>query len=246
MANSTNVSPKVLIPFYSRSGTVERLAKAVAEGAESEGAEVRLRRARELVDWDIMSSVPGWKESAEAMNARYPAPTADDAVWADAVIFGTPTRFGNVSSELKAYIDSLGGLWAQGKLVGKAGSVFAGSSQQHGGNETTVVSLWNPLAHLGFIIVPDRLCRPGDVRWCGLALWRFRDLGPSAVGSQRSRIGGGAVSRQARGASSQKADCSLTWRNGQTLSRRLFGGSALYQRDPPIRCGPDQVLRQAV
>ena len=88
--------PKVLIPFYSRSGTVERLAKAVAEGAESEGAEVRLRRARELVDWDIMSSVPGWKESAEAMNARYRAPTAEDAEWADAVIFGTPTRFGNV------------------------------------------------------------------------------------------------------------------------------------------------------
>jgi NAD(P)H dehydrogenase (quinone) len=152
--------PKVLIPFYSRSGTVERLARAVAEGAESEGAEVRLRRARELIGHDIMSSVPGWKESAEAMNARYPAPTPEDAEWADAVIFGTPTRFGNVSSELKAYIDGLGGLWAQGKLVGKAGSVFAGSGQQHGGNETTVVSLWNPLAHLGFIIVPTGYADP--------------------------------------------------------------------------------------
>ena len=90
-----------------------------------------------------MSSVPGWKESAEAMNARYPAPTAEDAVRADVVIFGTPTRFGNVSSELKAYIDSLGGLWAKGALVGKAGSVFAGSAQPHGGNESTVISLWN-------------------------------------------------------------------------------------------------------
>jgi NAD(P)H dehydrogenase (quinone) len=107
-----------------------------------------------------MSSVPGWKESAETMNARYPAPTADDAVWADAVIFGTPTRFGSVSSELKAYIDSLGGLWAQGKLVGKAGSAFAGSAQQHGGNESTVISLWNPLAHLGFIIVPTGYADP--------------------------------------------------------------------------------------
>jgi NAD(P)H dehydrogenase (quinone) len=153
-------SVKVLIPFYSRSGTIERLAKAVAEGAESEGAEVRLRRARELIGHDIMSSVPGWKESAEAMNALYPAPTAEDAVWADAVIFGTPTRFGNVSSELKAYIDGLGGLWAQGKLVGKAGSVFAGSSQPHGGNESTVISLWNPLAHLGFIIVPTGYADP--------------------------------------------------------------------------------------
>ena len=153
-------APKILIPFYSRSGTVERLAQAVAEGAQSEGAEVRLRRVRELVDWDIMSGVPGWKESAEAMNARHPAPTTDDAVWADAVIFGTPTRFGNVSSELKAYIDSLGGLWAKGSLVGKAGSAFAGSSQQHGGNESTVISLWNPLAHLGFIIVPTGYADP--------------------------------------------------------------------------------------
>jgi NAD(P)H dehydrogenase (quinone) len=147
-------APKILIPFYSRSGSVERLAQAVAEGAQSEGAEVRLRRARELVGPDVIATVPGWKESAEAMNAKYAAPTADDAGWADGVIFGTPTRFGSVSSELKAYIDSLGGLWAQGKLVGKAGSAFAGSSQAHGGNESTVISLWNPLAHLGFIIVP--------------------------------------------------------------------------------------------
>lgn len=146
--------PKVLIPFYSRTGTIEALARAVAEGAEAEGAEVRLRRARELVGHDILSSVPGWKESAEAMNARYPAPTADDAAWADAVIFGTPTRFGSVASELKAYIDGLGGLWMKGALNGKVGSAFAGSSQPHGGNKSTVISLWNPLAHLGFIIVP--------------------------------------------------------------------------------------------
>lgn len=153
-------SPKILIPFYSRSGTIERLAQAVAEGAKSEGAEVRLRRVREVVGAEVIASVPGWKENAEAMNAKYEAPTADDAVWADGVIFGTPTRFGSVSSELKAYIDSLGGLWAQGKLNGKAGSAFAGSSQVHGGNESTVISLWNPLAHLGFIIVPTGYADP--------------------------------------------------------------------------------------
>jgi NAD(P)H dehydrogenase (quinone) len=153
-------APKVLIAFYSRSGTIEGLAKAVAEGAQSEGAEVRLRRAREVVAPEVMDSVPGWRQSAEAMNARYPAPRAEDAEWADAVIFGTPTRFGSVSSELKAYIDGLGGLWFQGKLNGKAGSAFAGSSQAHGGNETTVVSLYNPLAHLGFIIVPPGYADP--------------------------------------------------------------------------------------
>ncbi|HEY0266919.1 MAG TPA: NAD(P)H:quinone oxidoreductase [Rhizomicrobium sp.] len=147
-------APKVLIPFYSRSGTIEGLARAVAEGAEAAGAEVRLRRARELVGHDILSSVPGWKESAEAMNARYAAPTIEDAEWADAIIFGTPTRFGSVSSELKAYIDGLGGLWAKGALNGKAGSVFAGSATPHGGNEITSLSLYPALAHLGLIIVP--------------------------------------------------------------------------------------------
>jgi NAD(P)H dehydrogenase (quinone) len=145
---------KILIAFYSRTGTIEGLAKAIAEGAESAGAEVRLRRARELVGHDIMSSVPGWKESAEAMNARYPAPTPEDAEWADGIVFGTPTRFGSVSSELKAYIDGLGGLWAKGALNGKVGSAFAGSATPHGGNESTIISLFNPLAHLGLIIVP--------------------------------------------------------------------------------------------
>ena len=147
-------TPKILIPFYSRTGKIEALAKAVAEGAAAEGAEVRLRRARELVEWDVMSSVPGWKESAEAMNARYEAPTPDDVTWADGVIFGTPTRFGSVASELKAYIDGLGGLWATGALNGKAGAAFTGSVTPHGGNESTIISMYNPMAHLGLIIVP--------------------------------------------------------------------------------------------
>lgn len=148
----TNIN--ILISFYSRSGVTEALAKAVAEGAAKAGAEVRLRRAREFVGPEVMAQAPGWQESAAAMDARYPAPTAEDAAWADAIIFGTPTRFGNVSSELKAYIDSLGGLWVQGRLNGKAGSVFCSSSVQHGGNESTLLSMYVPLAHLGMIIVP--------------------------------------------------------------------------------------------
>src|ERR1700761_8105559 len=145
---------KILIAFYSRTGTIEGLAKAVAEGAESAGAEVRLRRARELIGHDIMSSVPGWKESAEAMNARYAEPTLEDATWADGIVFGTPTRFGSVASELKAYIDGMGGLWAKGALNGKAGAAFTGSVTPHGGNESTIISMYNPMAHLGLIIVP--------------------------------------------------------------------------------------------
>jgi len=145
---------KIFIPFYSRTGSTEALAKAVAEGARFEGAEVTLRRAREIVSRDVMAHVPGWAESADRMNALYEAPTEADAEAADAIIFGSPTRFGNVSSELKAYIDSLGGLWFQGKLNGKAGSAFTSTSSQHGGNESTLISLYNPMAHLGLVIVP--------------------------------------------------------------------------------------------
>ena len=147
-------NPKILIAFYSRSSSTEALALAIAEGARSKGAEVRLRRAREFVGPDVMAFAPGWEESAAAMNAKYDAPTADDAVWADAIIFGTPTRFGGVASELKAYIDSLGGVWFQGKLNGKVGAVFGATSSKHGGNESTLLSLYNVLAHLGLIIVP--------------------------------------------------------------------------------------------
>jgi NAD(P)H dehydrogenase (quinone) len=146
--------PKVLIAFYSRSGVTEALASVVAEGARAAGADVRMRRARELVSAEVMAKAPGWREAAEAMNAKYEAPTEADAEWADAIVFGGPTRFGAVASELKAYIDSLGGLWFQGKLNGKAGSVFGSSSTPHGGNESTLISLYNPLAHLGLVIVP--------------------------------------------------------------------------------------------
>jgi NAD(P)H dehydrogenase (quinone) len=89
------------------------------------------------------------------MLAEYGAPTAADAEWADGIIFGTPTRFGNTSAELKAYIDSLGSLWFQGKLNGKAAGAFTSTGGPHGGNETTVVTLYIPMAHLGFIIVPN-------------------------------------------------------------------------------------------
>ena len=146
--------PKVLIAFYSRSGVTEALANAIYEGARAEGADVRVRRAREIVSPEVMAKAPGWREFAEAANARHEAPTEADAEWADAIVFGTPTRFGAVSSELKAYIDGLGGLWFQGKLNGKAGSVFGSSSTPHGGNESTLISLYNPFAHLGLIIVP--------------------------------------------------------------------------------------------
>lgn len=144
----------VLIAFYSRTGTTEKLALAIAEGARAAGAEVRLRRAREVVGPDVMAKAPGWSEGAARMNGLYEAPTEADAEWADAIVFGSPTRFGAVSAELKSYIDGLGGLWFQGKLLGKAGAAFTSTSTPHGGNESTLISLYTPMAHLGLIVVP--------------------------------------------------------------------------------------------
>jgi NAD(P)H dehydrogenase (quinone) len=144
---------KVLIAFYSRGGMTEALANAVGEGAVAVGAEVRLRRAREVVGENIIKAVPGWAEHAARMNALYPAPTEDDAAWADAIVFGSPTRFGMVSSELKAFIDSLGALWFRGKLNLKVGSVFSSTSTLHGGNETTALTMFAPLTHFGMVIV---------------------------------------------------------------------------------------------
>lgn len=154
------MTTRVLIAFYSRGGVTEALAKAIAEGAVAEGAEVRLRRAREFVGEDVMKQAPGWLEGAKRMNALYAAPTEADAEWADAIVFGTPTRFGSMTAELKAYIDSLGGLWFKGALVGKAGSAFASTSTLHGGNETTITALYAPMAHLGLILVPTGYADP--------------------------------------------------------------------------------------
>lgn len=145
---------KILIAFYSRGGSTEALAKAIAEGAQAEGAEVTLRRAREVVSREVMAHAEGWTENADRMNAEYEAPTPADAEAADGIIFGCPTRFGSIASELKAYIDSLGGLWFQGKLNGKAGSAFTSTQSVHGGNESTSIAIYNPMVHLGMVIVP--------------------------------------------------------------------------------------------
>lgn len=158
--STETAAPRVLIAFYSRSGVTEALAVDIAAGARQAGADVRLRRARETVTEAVMGRSPGWLEAAEAMNKRYEAPTEDDAEWADAIIFGSPSRFGAPAAELKAFIDSLGGLWFQGRLNGKAASAFASSSTIHGGNETTILSLYAPLAHLGMIIVPTGYADP--------------------------------------------------------------------------------------
>lgn len=151
------VSPlpvRLLIVFYSRSGTVEALAGAAAASAREAGAEVRLRRAREVADEDSMSNVKGWIESARRQNALYEAPAKEDAEWADAILFGTPCYFGCMATELKNYLDQLGAQWKRGALAGKVGGAFATASWPHGGSEVVTLSLYAPMAHLGMVIVP--------------------------------------------------------------------------------------------
>ena len=170
----------ILVAFYSRNGSTEALANAIAEGARSEGAEVRLRRVREYVGPEIMAKAPGWSENAARMNAAYEAPTEADAEWADGIVFGTPTRFGNVSAELKSYIDSLGGLWFQGKLNGKAGGAFCSTSSAHGGNESTNITMFNFMAHLGLVIVPLGYADPAMFKGAGTP------YGASSISGQNS------------------------------------------------------------
>lgn len=145
---------RVLVVFYSRNGTVEALAAAAADAARGAGADVRVRRAREVAGEDAMAQVEGWLDSARRQNALYEAPTKDDAEWADAILFGTPCYFGAMATELKNFLDLLGPQWKRGALAGKVGGAFAAASWPHGGSEVVTLSLYAPMAHLGMVILP--------------------------------------------------------------------------------------------
>ena len=145
---------RLLIVYYSRSGSVESLAAAAADAAREAGAEVRIRRPREVADAADMAKVKGWTESAARQNALYAAPTHEDAEWADAILFGTPSYFGAMATELKNFLDQLGPQWKRGALAGKVGGAFATASWPHGGTEVVTLSLYAPMAHLGMVIVP--------------------------------------------------------------------------------------------
>jgi len=143
---------KVLIVYYSMYGHVHRLAEAVADGVgDVEGAEVELRRVPETLPEAVVAKM-GAIEPQKAF-AHIPAATVDDLVSADAIIFGTPTRFGNMCGQMRQFLDATGGLWAKGALVGKVGSVFVSTATQHGGQESTILSFHTTLLHHGMVIV---------------------------------------------------------------------------------------------
>ncbi len=143
---------KVLIVYYSMYGHIHRMAEAVAEGVrEVPGAEVLLRRVPETLPEDVLKKM-GALEAQKAM-AHIPACAVDELAQADAVIFGTPTRFGNMCGQMRQFLDATGGLWIKGALVGKVGSVFTSSATQHGGQESTILSFHITLLHHGMVIV---------------------------------------------------------------------------------------------
>src|SRR5271165_2454354 len=149
---------KILVLYYSAYGHVEKMAEAVAEGARAvPGTEVTIKRVPELVPEEIA------KKSGMKLDQPAPIATVDELANYDAIIFGTPTRFGNMCAQMRNFLDQTGGHWMKGALVGKVGSVFASTATQHGGQETTITSFHSTLLHQGMIVVGVPYSCPGLV-----------------------------------------------------------------------------------
>jgi NAD(P)H dehydrogenase (quinone) len=153
----------VAIIYYSATGTVYALARAAAEGAEKAGGLVRLRKVAETAPPAAIEANPAWGRHVED-TADVPVATIEDLAWADVALFGTPTRFGTPAAQLKAFIDSTGPLWQQGRLAGKVCSAFTSTGTLHGGHESTILALGNVFYHWGGIIVPPGYTDPVQYR----------------------------------------------------------------------------------
>jgi len=150
---------KVIILYYSATGGTYTLAKAVAEGAESAGAEVRLRKVKELAPEEAIATNEGWAAHARE-TADLPEVTLDDLEWADAIIVGSPTRYGLPAAQVKQFLDTTGPLWAKGALVNKICSAFTSAATAHGGQESTILAINNTFYHWGGIIVAPSYADP--------------------------------------------------------------------------------------
>ena len=143
---------KLAIIYYSSTGTVHNMAERLRDAGEKAGAEVRLRQVPELAPEEAIASNAAWSQHFDKTKDE-PKAAADDVVWADAVLFGTPTRYGNVASQLKQFIDTLGPQWGQGLLADKAYAGFTASMTAHGGQESTLLALYNTIYHFGGVVV---------------------------------------------------------------------------------------------
>ena len=154
---------KVLIVYYSTYGHVHKMAEAIAEGVKQvDGAEAIMRRVPETLPDEVLEKMGA--VDAQKTFSHVPVCTVDELASADAVIFGTPTRFGNMCGQMRQFLDATGQLWAQGALVGKVGSVFTCSATQHGGQESTILSFHITLLHHGFVVVGLPYAFQGQMR----------------------------------------------------------------------------------
>jgi NAD(P)H dehydrogenase (quinone) len=154
---------KVLIVYYSMYGHIYKMAEAVAEGVNQvKGAEVKMYRVPETLSDEVLNKMGALDFQKKTSQINICA--ADDLTSADAIIFGTPTRFGNMCGQMRQFLDSTGGLWAKGSLVGKVGSVFTSSATQHGGQESTILSFHTTLLHQGMIVIGLPYAFEGQMR----------------------------------------------------------------------------------
>ena len=142
---------KLAVIYYSATGINYKLAKMAEEGALAAGAEVKVLKVGELIPEEAINANPGMKANAEATK-DVPVATTEDLIWADAIIFSVPTRFGNLASQMKNFIDQQGGAWAEGKLANKVVSAMSSAQNPHGGQEATVKALYTSMMHWGAII----------------------------------------------------------------------------------------------
>jgi NAD(P)H dehydrogenase (quinone) len=161
----------VSVIYYSATGTTQAMAERLAQAAEKAGAEVRLRHVAELAPQQVIDGMPEWKQHREEVQDE-PVADPDDVVWADVVLFGSPTRFGNVASQLKQFIDTLGPQWGQGLLADKVYAGFTASKTMHGGQESTLLALYNTVHHFGGLVVAPGYTDPV----------KFADGNPYGVG----------------------------------------------------------------
>jgi NAD(P)H dehydrogenase (quinone) len=162
------MSVKVQVIFYSMYGHVYKMAQAIAEGAKQvSGADVSIYQVAELIPDDILEKYGA--KAARAGFSKVPIATVDQMPQADAIIFGTPTRFGNMAAQMRNFLDQTGALWQKGALVGKVGSVFASTGTQHGGQETTITSFHSTLLHQGMVIVGVPYSEPGLLNMDGIS-----------------------------------------------------------------------------
>jgi NAD(P)H dehydrogenase (quinone) len=143
---------RLSIIYYSSTGTLHKMAERLHEAGEKAGAEVRLRQVAELAPAEAIASNAAWSQHFDRTKDE-PKATADDVTWADAVLFGSPTRYGNIASQLKQFLDTLGPQWAQGQLADKAYAGFTATMTAHGGQESTLLALYNTIYHFGGLVV---------------------------------------------------------------------------------------------